>query len=149
MNNKRYKKNNQKDYKVIISSEKEEKENNDNIIITAEKIQKQSESWMYDAMQHFDKGGQQYSVRFNEDSSSTSSDISIDDIKNLAQNAQSDISKIRKINILVRQAENEDDIIGKVHESIEANLNANVTFSFDNLPLDYDEDTKKQAEGII
>ena len=149
MNNKRYKKNTKKDYKVIISSAKEDKENVEDVIITAEKIQKQSESWMYDAMQHFDKGGQQYSVRFNEDSSSTSSDISIDDIKNLAQNAQSDISKIRKINILVRQAENEDDIIGKVHESIEANLNANVTFSFDNLPFDYDEDTKKQAEGII
>lgn len=46
------------------------------------------------------------------------SETTIDDLKELAINAQSDLSKIRKINILVRQAENEDDIIGKVHESI-------------------------------
>ena len=58
-------------------------------------------------------------MRFNEDSTSSASETTIDDLKELAINAQSDLSKIRKINILVRQAENEDDIIGKVHESIE------------------------------
>ena len=138
-----------KDYKLIIASE--ENDGEDVILTTAEKIQHVTESWMYDAMESFNKGGRQYSVRFNEDSTSTSSasETTIDDLKELAINAQSDLSKIRKINILVRQAENEDDIIGKVHESIESNLNANVQFTFDELPEDYDKKLKEKAKNVI
>ncbi len=138
----------EKDYKIIIASETED-DGEETVIMTAEKIKETSENWLYDAMKSFDKGGQQYSVRFKEDTTSTSSDITIKDIKELALNAQSDISKIRKINILVRQAENEDDIIGKVHESIEANLNANVRFTFNELPENYDTDLKQKAENTI
>ncbi|MFR6665884.1 MAG: hypothetical protein ACLUQX_07045, partial [Thomasclavelia spiroformis] len=138
-----------KDYKLIINSESNDNDDEETILVTAESIQKQSESWMYDALQSFEKGGQQYSVRFNESSSSLNSETTLDTIQELALNAQNDISKIQKINILVRQAENEDDIIGKVHEAVEANLNANVRFSFDNLPKDYDEELKEKTEGII
>lgn len=138
-----------KDYKLIVNSESNDNDDEETILVTAESIQKQSESWMYDALQSFEKGGQQYSVRFNESSSSLSSETTLDTIQELALNAQNDISKIQKINILVRQAENEDDIIGKVHETIEANLNANIRFSFNNLPDDYDEELKKKTEGII
>ncbi len=134
----------EKDYKVIISNPHKD-DDQQSVLLTAENL---TESWMRDAMQRFDRNGQQYSVRFNEESSSVS-DITIDDIKNLALNAQSDISKIRKINVLVRQAENEDDIIGKVHESIESNLNANVTFTFNDLPDSYNENIKKRVEGLI
>lgn len=144
-----YTDNKEKDYKIIIASESESDNGEETVIMTAEKIQEISEHWMYDAMQSFEKGGRQYSVRFNEDATSASSETTIKDIKELALNAQSDIYKIRKINILVRQAENEDDIIGKVHEAIEANLNANVTFSFDELPNDYDESLRKKAEDTI
>lgn len=136
-----------KDYKLIIASE--ENDGEDIILTTAEKIKQATESWMYDAMESFDKGGRQYSVRFNEDSTSSTSETTIDDLKELATNAQSDLSKIRKINILVRQAENEDDIIGKVHESIESNLNANVQFTFDELPKDYDKELKEKAKNVI
>lgn len=115
-----------KDYKLTIASSIQDNDGDETVLVTAEAIKKQSENWMYEAMQSFDKGGQQYSVRFNEASSSSISETTLDDIKELALNAQSDISKIQKINQLVRQAENEDDIIGKVHESIESNLNANV-----------------------
>jgi len=139
-----------KDYKLTIASSIQDNDGDETVLVTAEAIKKQSENWMYEAMQSFDKGGQQYSVRFNEaSSSSTSSETTLDDIKELALNAQSDISKIQKINQLVRQAENEDDIIGKVHESIESNLNANVRYSFDNLPKEYDQDIKNKAEGVI
>lgn len=139
-----------KDYKLTIASSIQDNDGDETVLVTAEAIKKQSENWMYEAMQSFDKGGQQYSVRFNEaSSSSTSSETTLDDIKELALNAQSDISKIQKINQLVRQAENEDDIIGKVHESIESNLNANVRYSFDNLPKEYDQDIKDKADGII
>lgn len=138
----------EKDYKIIITSETEDY-GEETVIMTAEKIKETSENWLYDAMKSFDKSGQQYSVRFNEDTTPTSSDVTIKDIKELALNAQSDISKIRKINILVRQAENEDDIIGKVHESIEANLNANVRFTFNELSENYDTDLKEKAENTI
>ena len=138
-----------KDYKLVIASDVKDNDDEETILATAETIQKQSESWMYDALQSFEQGGRQYSVRFNEASSSLNSDTTLDTIKELALNAQSDISKIQKINTLVRQAENEDDIIGKVHETVEANLNANVKFSFDNLPKDYDKELKEKAEGII
>ena len=149
-NNKDFSENYEKDYKIFIASDaKDDDDGDDTVIITAEEIQKRSESWMNEAMKHFERGGQQYSVRFNEDTSSTSSEITLDDIKNLALNAQSDISKIRKINILVRQAETEDDIIGKVHESIESNLNANVRFTFEELPDDYDKEIKSKVEGLI
>lgn len=141
--------NEQKDYKVIIASEDVDKNGEETVFCTSEAIKKQTDNWLYNALQHFDKGGRQYSVGFNEDSTSTSSDISIEEIEKLALNAQSDISKIRKINILVRQAETEDDIIGKVHESIEANLNANVRFSFNDLPENFDKDIKLKAEGTI
>ena len=67
----------------------------------------------------------------------------------MALNAQNDLSKILKINSLVRQASNEDDIIGKVHESVESNLNSNVRLSFDELPKNYDKDLKQKAECEI
>lgn len=136
-----------KDYKIIIASEVADENGEETDLITAEKVQQKSESWMYEALQSFDKGGQQYSVRFNE--SSSTADTTLEELKQLALNAQNDISKIQKINILVRQALNEDDIIGKVHESVESNLNSNVKISFDNLPEDHDSEIKKKAENII
>ena len=96
-----------KDYKLVIASDVKDNDDEETILATAETIQKQSESWMYDALQSFEQGGRQYSVRFNEASSSLNSDTTLDTIKELALNAQSDISKIQKINNLVRQAENE------------------------------------------
>lgn len=139
-----------KDYTIVYAS-KDIDDNGEEInVITAESIQQKSEQWMYQALEHFDNGGRQYSVNFNEDSSSTaSSSTTIDDIENLAFNAQNDLSKILKINALIRQASNEDDIIGKVHESVESNLNSNIKISFDELPEDYDEEIKKKAENEI
>lgn len=140
-----------KDYTIIYASKDKTDDGDEVDIITAESIQKKSEQWMYEALEHFDNGGKQYSITFNEDSSSATSSIStnIDDIKTLALNAQNDLSKILRINSLIRQAANEDDIIGKVHESVEANLNSNVRISFDNLPDEYDENLKMKAESEI
>lgn len=145
----KYTDNPNKDYKIIIASNSEEESGDETTILTAEKIQKQSESWMYQALQSFDNGGRQYSVQFNEENSSSVTDTTIDDLKRLAFNAQSDITKIQKINALVRQACNEDDIIGKVHETVEANLNSNVRLSFDELPENYDVELKQKAENTI
>ena len=83
-----------KDYKIIYASKETMDDGEDINIITAESIQTKSEQWMYQALEHFDNGGKQYSVTFNEDSSSVSSSTTIDDIKNLALNAQNDLTKI-------------------------------------------------------
>lgn len=148
--NSNYVDNPNKDYKIIIASKDVDNNGDEVEIITAETIQRKSEQWMYQALEHFDNGGKQYSAVFNDDSSSsTTTSTTIDDIKKLALNAQNDLSKILTINSLVRQAINEDDIIGKVHEAVEANLNSDVRFSFDDLPDNYDKKIKDKAEGEI
>lgn len=114
-------------------------------ILTSEKIAKH---WMEDALKSFDPTNRQYSVYLNEQLGEDTK-LTIEDIKRLAKNAQSDLNKILKINSLVRQEINEDDIIGKVYESILANLNANVRISFDNLPQKYMKEKKDEAEKLI
>lgn len=143
-----------KNYKISFTSDiKENKNSGDETVIVSGfdvQLSEQEINWMRDALQRFDKGGSQYSVVLNEESSSgTTKTTTLDDIDDLAFNAQSDISKIQKINALVRQASNEDDIIGKVHEAVESNLNSNVRISFDTLPIDYDEEIKLEAEAEI
>lgn len=114
-------------------------------ILTSEK---RAKHWMEEALQSFDPTNKQYSVYLNEQSGEDSK-LTIEDIKRLAKNAQSDLSKILKINSLVRQEINEDDIIGKVYEAVVANLNANVRISFDNLPQKYNKKKKDEAEKLI
>lgn len=114
-------------------------------ILTSEEIAK---NWMSEALKSFDPTNRQYSVYLNEQSGEEPK-LTTEDIKRLAKNAQSDLNKILKINSLVRQEINEDDIIGKVYEAIIANLNANVRISFDNLPSKYKKKTKDEAESLI
>lgn len=143
-----------KNYKISFASDIKDSISSDDetVIVSGFDVQlsEQETNWMRDALQRFDKGGSQYSVVLNEESSSgTAKTTTLDDIDDLAFNAQSDISKIQKINALVRQASNEDDIIGKVHGAVESNLNSNVRISFDTLPSDYDEGIKLEAESEI
>lgn len=114
-------------------------------ILTSEE---KAKHWMEEALQSFDPANKQYSVYLNEQSGEDSK-LTIEDIKRLAKNAQSDLSKILKINSLVRQEINEDDIIGKVYEAVVANLNANVRISFDNLPQKYTKKKKDEAEKLV
>ena len=67
-----------KDYKIIYASKETIDDGEDINIITAESIQTKSEQWMYQALEHFDNGGKQYSVTFNEGTSSTSSIVSLE-----------------------------------------------------------------------
>lgn len=115
-------------------------------ILTSEELAKH---WMEEALRSFDPTNRQYSVYLNEQPYNANTKLTIEDIKLLAKNAQSDLDKILKINSLVRQEINEDDIIGKVYEAIIANLNADVRISFDNLPQKYKKKTKDEAEKLI
>ena len=133
---------NEFDFDVQFMSETQD---NNLTIITAEEITK---DWMTKALQSFDPTNRQYSVVLNENSS-TGGGAGFDEIKNLSKNAQNDIGKILKINSLVRQVINEDDIIGMVYEAIYSNLNSDIRISFKNLPENHDPNIKRQVEDLI
>ncbi|MCR2050677.1 hypothetical protein NSB25_25930 [Acetatifactor muris] len=135
---------NDEDFSVTFASNVDSNGEEIAILTSEEK----AKHWMEEALQSFDPTNKQYSVYLNEQSGEDSK-LTIEDIKRLAKNAQSDLSKILKINSLVRQEINEDDIIGKVYEAVVANLNANVRISFDNLPQKYTKKKKDEAEKLI
>lgn len=135
---------NKEDFSVTFASNADS-DGEEIAILTSEE---RAKHWMEEALQSFDPTNKQYSVYLNEQSGEDSK-LTIEDIKRLAKNTQSDLSKILKINSLVRQEINEDDIIGKVYEAVVANLNANVRISFDNLPQEYNKKKKDETEKLI
>lgn len=136
--------NQEEDFSVTFAS-KTNTDGNETVILTSEDIAKE---WMSKALQSFDPSNQQYSVYLNEPSFGDDS-VTLDDIRLLSKNAQSDLSKILKINALVRQEINGDDIIGKVYETIVTNLNSNVKISFDALPSKPIKKHRDKAESLI
>jgi hypothetical protein len=109
--------------------------NNDTILFSSEKnIKEIIEKAVYDF-----KNKENYrSVYFNE--SPVSINFNIDDIETLAINTQSDINKIQKINNIVRYFINKNDILGKVYEAIETNVNPEIELIF---PTYKEEDKSK------
>lgn len=135
---------NDEDFSVTFASNA----NSDGEEIAILTSEERAKHWMEEALQSFDPTNKQYSVYLNEQSGEDPK-LTIEDIKRLARNAQSDLNKILKINSLVRQEINEDDIIGKVYETVVTNLNANVRISFDNLPQKYTKKLKNESEKLI
>ena len=134
----------EEDFSVTFAS-KHNTDGEETVILTSEEIAK---NWMEEALRSFDPSNKQYSVYLNEHSD-TDKRITLDDLKILSRNAQSDINKILKINSIVRQVINEDDIIGKVYEAVISNLNYDIRISFDSLPKNYKKKTKDKAESLI
>lgn len=134
----------EEDFSVTFAS-KENTDGNETVILTSEDIAKE---WMSKALQSFDPSNGQYSVYLKEQPFGDDS-VTLDDIKLLSKNAQSDITKILKINALVRQEINGDDIIGKVYETMVTNLNSDIKISFDNLPSKPIKKYKDKAESLI
>lgn len=58
----------------------------------------------------------------------------ISEIQELAKNTQNDIEKIKKINSIVQYYVNQDDVIGRVVELIENNINTEYKINFPMLP---------------
>lgn len=134
----------EEDFSVTFAS-KENTDGNETVILTSEDIAKE---WMSKALQSFDPSNGQYSVYLKEQPFGDDN-VTLDDIKLLSKNAQSDITKILKINALVRQEINGDDIIGKVYETMVTNLNSDIRISFDNLPSKPTKKYKDKAESLI
>lgn len=54
----------------------------------------------------------------------------MNELTSLAQNTQTDIEKIKKINGIVKYYINKEDLIGRVVETIENNINTNYTINY-------------------
>nr|DAW63526.1 MAG TPA: hypothetical protein [Caudoviricetes sp.] len=70
------------------------------------------------------------------------------ELQNLAQNTQNNLDKIIKINGLVKYYINKDDLIGKVVETIENNVNTSFKLNYKNIP-DQDMELKERIESLI
>ena len=75
--------------------------------------------------------------------------VNLDKLNQLAENAQGDILKILKINSVIQQQINGNNIIRAVYESLLSNLETDVKISFDHLPDTYEAETKEKAESLI
>lgn len=138
-------KNVSEDFHVSFASSMEDKSNDTTVILTSEEI---AQNWMRRALESYNPKNRQYSVQLNSRNPNLER-YTLEDIKNLSVNAQNDLFKILKINSIVRQVINEDDIIGKVYETIVANLNTTIRISFENLPDKYKKKTKIETENLI
>jgi len=92
----------------------------DTFLITAYQNEKKSlEQAIYD----YTNKSNLRSTYFNENSVGVAN-FKIEDIDRLALNAQSSLTNIKQINNIVRYFVNKNDILGKVYEAIETNVNS-------------------------
>lgn len=128
-------------FEVVFASKKADDQTA--IITSAER----GKEWLEQAMFQFNNDYKQYSAYLNE-SSLGQQIITIDELDKLADGAQSDLKKIRKINEIVRYFINKDDLIGLVYETIESNINTDYRLSFPSNE-DSNQELYQQARKII
>lgn len=92
----------------------------------------------------FEKLNHTYSRLLDEESSTYVT--STEELSNLAKNTQNDLNKILKINGIVKYYINKEDLIGRVIETIENNVNINYSIQYPNITLNA---TKKKELKMI
>lgn len=115
----------------------------DTFLITAQKNDRKA---LEQAVFEYQNKSNFNSTYFNE--SNGSANIQLEEVDKLAFNAQTDVNKIIRINNIIRYFVNKNDLLGKVYEAIESNVNSDWDLSY---PY-YDEndvDKFKQADEII
>ena len=88
-----------------------------------------SQKWLETAMYNFNNNQHTYSAYLKE-SSIASSLVTDEELTSLAINPQSDLTKVKRINDIARYYMNSDDLIGKVYETIESNVNTEFKLSY-------------------
>ncbi len=112
----------------------------DTYLVTAQNNEKKIiEKAVYD----FETKSNFRSTYFNETNGLVN--IKIEEIDNLAHNAQTSLQNVLKINNIVRYFVNKDDILGKVYEAIETNINADWQIDFPN----YNEEEKDIFDFVL
>lgn len=71
------------------------------------------------------------------------------ELEKLSNNTQNNLESIKKVNRIVKQYINKDDLTGKVYESIENNVNSQVKLSFANIEGRNKQKIKSNTENII
>lgn len=93
------------------------------VVTSSDKIK----GWIEKSLASYDPENKQYSTYLND---KTSSSLSLSDLDSYAENPQNNLDKIIKINEYARTMVNEDDLLGKVYESIESNVNTNFSLIY-------------------
>ena len=122
-----------------MTDENISKLDDDTFVVTSEKFEKETfEKAIYD----YTNKSNFKSAYFNESSGMVN--FKIDDIDNLAFNAQTNLLNISKINNIIRYFVNKNDILGKVYEAIETNINSEWELLYPN----YEEEEKDTFELV-
>lgn len=122
-----------------MSDEVISKVDEDTYLVTSEKYERKLfEQAVYD----YENKSNFRSTYFNEGSGLVN--FKIEDIDDLAFNAQTNLNNIIKINNIIRYFVNKDSILGKVYEAIECNINSEWQLKYPR----YDEKEKKIYEQV-
>lgn len=124
------------DFRVIISESK------DGETVIATSTSDEYEKILTSAWSKF-SNSQQYSV-LPKDNVIGNTDLTDEEYHKLAKDAQSNLQSVIRIGQLSRYHINKDDLIGKVYETIESNINSNLRLSFE-----IDEETENYQEDIV
>lgn len=116
---------NKEDFEVKLNS----KLDDNTELVTTSDLSKQ---WLETSVLNFNNNYNQYSAILKE-SAIGSTLITDEELTNLAINTQSDLNKVKRINDIARYYINKDDLIGKVYETIESNVNTEIKLSFKDL----------------
>ncbi|MGG1664522.1 hypothetical protein [Brevibacillus sp. NRS-1366] len=108
--------------------------------------QEQEKKFLEQAIYDYNNKSNFRSTYFNE--SSNLINFKIDDIDRLALNAQTTLNNVIQINNIVRYFVNKNDILGKVYEAIETNVNSEWSLSYPNY-TDKEKETYDQADTLI
>ncbi|MFA6809424.1 MAG: hypothetical protein WCR27_10590, partial [Eubacteriales bacterium] len=90
-----------------------------------------------------------WSTTFTSESGVTNTSITPDRLDTLALNAQMDINKIQQINNYIRYMINKNDILGKVYETVEGNVNTNWELTSAKIEDGIDEKSIDEVNIII
>ena len=120
-------------------------DDDETIVLTSTEI---AEKWLSEALKKYDPTNRQYSAILNDKSSQNT--VTQDVLDTLAKNPQNDVAKIKQINSIVKYYINSDDIIGKVAETIETNVNTESRLSYNSFSNQRNKSkTLEKAKDII
>src|SRR5574344_1143422 len=120
-------------------------DDDETIVLTSTEI---AEKWLSEALKKYDPTNRQYSAILNDKSSQNT--VTQDVLNTLAKNPQNDVAKIKQINSIIKYYINSDDIIGKVAETIETNVNTESRLSYNNFSNQRNKlKTLDRAKAII
>lgn len=94
----------------------------------------------------FEQKRHTYSRYLGGEESTTTDTLSLSDINDYAENPQNSLDDIKKINAIVKEYVNKDDIIGKVYESVQIYTNTQHSLKY---PNNLEENDKKNVEDEI